>query len=160
MTFRVSGDKSVSGDVLPVYEGMLASVTLERQGSGFPRLTANFTAQLDSFSPFPHFILLFSLLCGIFQHCTTSFPPTQLSYFVPASLLNTKLHKFFLALPLHLIWYHEQVFTEVTNQQHPLGNPVFVHSCHMPHAATQSRGCNQIFQELSHAKIFHNLHTT
>ena len=32
----MSGDTSVFGDVLPVPEGTLASVTLERQGNGFP----------------------------------------------------------------------------------------------------------------------------
>ena len=115
MTIGASGDTSVSGDVLPAPEGTLASVTLKRQGSGFPRLTADFTIQLSSFS-LPHLILLHSLFCGIFQPSTTSFPPTShfLSSIVIASLLNAKLLS--LLYPSISSWCHGQVFAEATNQ--------------------------------------------
>ena len=166
LTIRTSGDTSVSGDVLPASEGTLASVTFEKEGSGFPRLTTtNFTAQLSSFSPLPHLILLYYLLCGIFQPSMTSFSPTSfiLGYPVPASFLNTKLLQIFPSCipPSHLGTMGGSLLRQPT-KQHPLWNPVFIHSCHMPQPP-QPPGCNQICQWLSHAKkccCFFNLHTT
>ena len=131
MAFRASGDTSVLGNVLPMPEGTLASVTVERHGSGFPRLTTNFFTQLSIFSPLPHLILLHSLLCGIFQP-NTSFPltspslPTLYTSFSPQYQTSSHL---FLLYPSILSWYHRQVFAEAT--KNPLGNPIFNDFCHI-----------------------------
>ena len=137
----------MSGNVLPTPEGTLAGVTLERQGSGFPKLTTNVTAQPSSFSPLPHLILSHSLLCGIFQPNMTSFSPTSpfLSYLVPASLLNTNLLQIFPCyIPPSLLGTMGRSSLRQPTQQHPLWNPIFIHSCHMPQPS-QSHGCDQIF---------------